>query len=81
MTVAAGIWLMFQILIAGINWLSSGGDKGKIESARNRLTNALIGIVIVAAGWAILALAGKFLNWDILITDPGAIIDSLDLTP
>ena len=81
MTVAAGIWLIFQIIVAGFNWIGSAGDKSKLETARNRLTNALIGIVIVAAGWSILALAGKFLGWDILITAPGDILKGLNFGP
>lgn len=81
MTIAAGIWLIFQILVAGINWITSGGDKTKIEDARNRLTNALIGMVIIAAGWAILALAGKFLGLDILIERPQQILNNINIVP
>jgi hypothetical protein len=81
MTVVAGIWLIFQLLVGGINWISSGGDKAKLEAARDRLTNALIGVVIVSAGWAILALAGKFLGWDILISNPGNLLNVLNINP
>lgn len=43
----------------GLNWIMAGGDKTKIEEARNRITNALIGLVVVAASWAIFS----FINW------------------
>mgnify|MGYP001599285442 CR=1 FL=1 len=71
MTIAAGIWFLFQITIGGFNWITSGGDKAKLESARGRLTNSFIGIVVVVAGWAILALASQFLGVDFTLSNPG----------
>ncbi|OGG01628.1 hypothetical protein A2Z33_07625 [Candidatus Gottesmanbacteria bacterium RBG_16_52_11] len=74
MTVVASIWFLLQLLIGGINWISSGGDKGKLQSARDRITNAMIGLIIVVAAWAILAVAGQFFGWaDIL--DPAKILN------
>lgn len=74
LTVAATLWFLVQLLIGGINWISSGGDKGKLETARNRITNAFLGLIIVVAGWSILSIAGKFIGYDILISDPGALL-------
>jgi hypothetical protein len=48
--------------MGGIEWITSGGDKGKTESARNKITAAVIGLVILAASWAILGLVLQFLN-------------------
>jgi hypothetical protein len=66
MTVAAGIWFLFQILIGGYTWMSSLGDKQRLEMARNRIVHALIGLVIVVASVAIVSLTGQFLGYDIL---------------
>ena len=79
MTVAAGIWFIFQFLTGALGWLSSGGDKTKLEAARQRITNAFIGLVIVVAGWSILAIAGQFFGFDILLQDPGTPIKQLQL--
>lgn len=79
MTIAAGIWFLFQITIGGFNWITSGGDKAKLEAARGRLTNSFIGIVIVVAGWAILALASQFLGVDFTIGSPGTLEGLLTL--
>jgi len=79
MTVAAAIWFLFQFLVGGLSWITSGGDKGKLEQARNRLTNAFIGLVVVIAGWSILALAGTFFNVDLLISHPEDVINKLGL--
>lgn len=75
MTVAAGIWFIFQILIGGYTWLSSMGDKQRLEKARDRIVNALIGLVIVVAAVAVISLTGQFLGWDIL--DPATVIDQI----
>jgi len=79
MTIGAGIWFIFQFLVGGINWISAGGDKTKLQSARDRLSNAFIGLVVVVAGWGILALSGRFFNFDILISNPESIIQNVGL--
>lgn len=81
MTVGAAIYFLFHLLIGGFRWLGSEGDKHKLEEAQNRITNAFIGLIIVAAGWAILALAGQFIGFDPLIRNPGDFIGNLQLTP
>jgi hypothetical protein len=66
-TIAASIWFMFQLLVGGLNWLSSGGEKAKLTEARDRITNAFVGLIIVVAAWGIIALTGQFLGgFDIL---------------
>lgn len=78
MTIGATIWFIFQFLIGGISWITAGGDKTKLQQARDRITNAFIGLIIVVAGWSILALAGQFFGYNILI-NPKQVIDQLFL--
>lgn len=49
-TIIAGIWFIFQVLIAGFAWMTAGGDKAKLEQARGKLGTAVIGLGIVAFG-------------------------------
>lgn len=59
-----GALLVFGYLIlGGIEWITSGGDKGKTEGARNKITSAIIGLIILAASYAILQLALNFLGF------------------
>jgi hypothetical protein len=59
----AGVLVAFVFLILGaIEWITSGGDKGKVESARGKITNAVIGLIVLAAVTAILALVQDFLG-------------------
>ncbi len=63
--VVAAIVFFFILVIGGIQWIASGGDKAQTEAARNRITAALVGLVIVFAAWAIVALIKTFFDVDI----------------
>lgn len=58
--VVAAVIFFFMLVIGGIKWIMSGGDKGQTESARNQITAALVGLVIVFSAWAILQLINSF---------------------
>lgn len=50
----AGIGLLLMLLAAGFNFLTSAGDPKKLETGKQRLTNALVGfLVIFVAYWAV----------------------------
>lgn len=50
---AAGIFFLLQIVIGGISWIGAGGDEKALTAARGRITNAVIGFIIVIAAFAI----------------------------
>ena len=79
MTIAGSLWFMFQLLFGGYEWISSGGDTKKLTAARERLLNGFLGLTIVIAAWIILALVGQFFGYDILIGNPGTIIQQLQI--
>lgn len=56
--VLALILVLFYLIMGGIQWITSGGDKGKTESARNKITSAIVGLAIVASAWAIFTVVG-----------------------
>lgn len=58
--VIAAIIFFFMLVIGGIKWIASGGDKAQTEAARNQITAALVGLVIVFAAWAIVSLIATF---------------------
>jgi len=66
LTVTAGIWFVFQMIIGAINWVSAGSDKQSLDNARKRLTNAIIGLTIVISAYTLIGIIGLFLGFDIL---------------
>jgi hypothetical protein len=56
----AEIAFFFMFVIGGIKWITSGGDKGKVQGAQSQITAGLIGLVIVFAAWAILGIIENF---------------------
>jgi len=65
------IIFLFVMIIGAIQWIISGGDKAAIESARGKITNALVGIVILFSLFALLKLIEDFFGINILALDLG----------
>jgi len=71
--VIAALVFFFILVVGGIRWIASGGDKAQTETARNQITAALVGLVIVFSAWAILQLIKAFFGVDIFsLTLPSA---------
>jgi hypothetical protein len=66
--IIAGILVFAYLVWGGIEWITSAGDKTKTEQAQKRLSNAVIGLAIVAASWAV---------WKIVIYFFGVNLDAL----
>lgn len=64
--IVAALVFFFMLVLGGIRYITSGGDKGSTEAARSQITAALIGLVIVFSAWAIVNLVKLFFGVDIL---------------
>lgn len=51
--IAAAVVFFLWLVLGGIRWIMSGGDKARVETARDQVTHALIGLVIVFSAFAI----------------------------
>ena len=63
--VVAALVFFFVLVIGGIQWILSGGDKAGAETARKRITAALVGLAIVFVAWAIGSLIQALFGFDI----------------
>lgn len=63
--VIAAVVFFFILVIGGVRWILSGGDKAHTEAARGQITAALVGLVIVFAAWAITQLIGTFFGVEV----------------
>lgn len=75
MTVIAGIWFFFMVIIGAYGYLSAGGDPKKIETATKKITSALTGLIVIVLAYALISLIGRMLGLDIL--NPQDIIELL----
>lgn len=70
-----GVLIFFFIMITGaIQWITSGGDKAAVEGAREKITNAIVGVVILLSLFALLKIIEDFFGIDILALDIGPLI-------
>lgn len=61
-----GLALLVMLIIGALGWVTSGGDKGKVEAARERMTQAVIGMLVLAGTVAISAFIGSLLGINLL---------------
>ena len=54
------------IIVGAIQWIISGGDKAGIESAKGKITNAVIGLVILLSLFAIIYVLENFFGIKLL---------------
>jgi len=63
----AGIILFFMLITGGFKYITSSGDPKKLESARNTITYAVIGLVVAALSYIVLYMISQITgNKDIL---------------
>lgn len=59
----AGIFLLIYLLWGAFDWITSAGEKEKITKAQNKITNALVGMILIFAVLTIFNLfVGKMLG-------------------
>jgi len=64
--IVAALLAFFYLILGGIQWITSGGDKAGMEAARNKITHAIVGLIIVGAAWAVMILVQNFLGVSII---------------
>ena len=62
-------------VLGAFSWITAGGDKGKVEDAQKKITNSIIGLVLLVSSFVILSFLSKLLfagEFDLLkLTIPG----------
>ena len=68
-----GLAFLLFFLWGGLEWITAGGDKGKLETAKGKITQGLIGLSVLAASYVIIKFIETALGMDLLnITWPTA---------
>lgn len=56
---------LFFLLWGGITWITSGGDREKLDKARRTIIYAIIGLTVVLLSFVILQTVGSLLGLDL----------------
>lgn len=62
LVVVAVIAAIVFLIYGGIKWITSGGDKAAVESARNHIVAAIIGLVVIILAFVILSFVLQLLG-------------------
>lgn len=54
-----GVLFLILMLYAGILWMTASGNDEKVKKAKDLIINAIIGLIIVSAAYAITAFIGE----------------------
>lgn len=65
--VIAILMLIFMIVWGALDWITSEGDKEKVAGARNKIINAIIGILLLAAAFGIIRVLGQFTGFKFFV--------------
>lgn len=63
LTLCAVLWFVFQFLMAAFKWISAGGDSKKVEEARNHITQAVMGLVLVFVALVVIQLMAELFGF------------------
>ena len=66
----AGIILLANFILASIEWISAGGDSGKIEKARGRIIQSVVGLIILISAIALFMLVQDILGLNLFTFIP-----------
>ncbi len=69
------IVFVIMLILSAIQWITSGGDKAKATAARERMMNAIIGIIILFSVYAIIQVIGIVFDVDLLMIN----VDNLNI--
>jgi len=67
--IAGGVLVLINFVLAGLQYINSQGDPKIVESARDKMTTSVIGLIIMVGSIAFMAILGFILfgRWDAIL--------------
>ncbi|MBP7842966.1 hypothetical protein KA017_03095 [Candidatus Woesebacteria bacterium] len=75
LTIIGAIFFIVYFLMAAMEWITSGGDSGKLTTARNKMMQGILGLVILVAAYGIIGLIGSIVGIELL--EPALLLESI----
>ena len=63
------IVFLIILMLGGVQWITSGGDKASVEAARGRVTSAIVGITILLSVFAVVLAVEYFFGVNLTTFD------------
>ncbi len=60
-TVIAGLYALWQLVTGGFGYITSGGDKSKIQQSTQQIMMSIMGLVIIGASFILADIVGRLL--------------------
>lgn len=67
--IVGGLAFLLYLAWGGVEWVTAGGDKARVEEAQKKITNGFIGLAVLVASYAIIAFVQEVLGINILNID------------
>lgn len=74
LSIVGGLMFLIYFLLGGLNWITAGGDQGKVDMAKKYMTGAAIGLIVIALSYSISYIVSRVTGINIL--NPGATIST-----
>ena len=65
-TIIAGLWFIFNFMIAAVGMVISAGNEEAIKNNTKKMTQSLLGLVVVIGAYALISLIGLILGINFL---------------
>ena len=78
MTTLGGLFFLYQCVMGGFFWINAGGEQKKVQEARDRITQGLIGLMVLVGAYVIVGLVGNIFGLNIL--NPGDFLENTFIT-
>jgi hypothetical protein len=68
--IVAGLVALIFLLLGALGWITSGGNKESVDKAREKIQNALIGVILLFVILAIVGVVENILGFGMGVTKP-----------
>jgi len=70
MVVGAGVYALFNLVLAGYAFLSAGEDPKKVSGAWNKIWQSILGLTFAAGAFVLAAIFGKLIfgDWNAILS-------------
>ena len=65
-TLLGGLFFIVYLFLAAFEWLSAGGDSGKVEKARNRIMQGVLGLIVMVMAYSIIGIISRIVGIDLI---------------